>query len=226
MNRNTTNVEKKLKTTFETVHSTNHIALEGVKNLRVEKSTKKFEVVKEIDAISKKVIRIISRTPIDEVKETLSFTLSEVTPEALANYRKEGIPSFILKVDGKLYYSEISSDIDLMPFKLIGTHKCAAAGHECRRLSSASDAGGGCAKVRARSNFIERYPWITTGYETINTRHDVFIVNACSHYEVCPPRKHISAAERNAARLSLAQFVWDDVETLQEVRARRARRKY
>lgn len=112
----------------------------------------------------------------------MCFPLIEVTPEMLADYRKKGISSFVLKVEGKLFYSAIPNNISFVSSTILGSHKCAIAGHECHRLSTASDEEGGCEKVRNCSNYIERYPWITTGYETFNTKHDSFVVVNCLHY--------------------------------------------
>ena len=53
----------------------------------------------------------------------------------------------------------------------------------CQRLTAASDKNGGCGKVRAYSRCIERFDWITLGYETFNTaNNDVFFVGECMNY--------------------------------------------
>ena len=220
-----TETEKKFKTTKERSTVTKNIVLEGVKTLRAEKVTTVFEVVKELHPKTNHPYNLVSKKKIDEKVEPLVFPLTEVTPKSLAAYRKKGIPSFVLKVDGKLYYTEIPDNISFVSSTILGAHQCAVAGHECHRLSAATDENGGCQKVRDRSKIIERYPWITSGYETFNTKHDSFVVANCLHYKKCPPRRDRTAAEINNAKLSLAQFVWDDVTTLAEVRARRAKNK-
>ncbi len=227
MNKNATTpkAEKKFKTTTEVTKTTKNIVLEGVETLRAEIFTTTFEVISELHPKTNQPFKVVSKKQIDEKVEPLSFPLIEVSPEALADYRKKGVSSFVLKVDGKLYYSAIPDNISFMSSAILGAHQCAVAGHECHRLSAASDEEGGCEKVRNRSNYIERYPWITTGYETFNTKHDSFIVVNCLHYEKCPPRKYRTTAKINEARLSLAQFVWDDVNSLAEVRARKAKYK-
>lgn len=224
-NATTPKTEKKFKTTNEVSTATKNIVLEGVKTLRAERFTKTFKVVRELHPKTNQPFKVVSKEQIDEKVEPLNFPLTEVTPEALADYRKKGVSSFVLKVDGKLYYTSIPDDISFVSSTILGAHQCAVAGHECHRLSAASDEEGGCEKVRNRSNNIERYPWITEGYETFNTKHDSFVVVNCLHYEKCPPRKTRTTAEINNARLSLAQFVWDDVKTLAEVRARKEKNK-
>lgn len=224
-NATTPKTEKKFKTTKEVSEVTKNIVLEGVETLRAEKFTTTFEVVRELHPKPNQPFRVVSKKQIDEKVEPLCFPLIEVTPEMLADYRKKGISSFVLKVEGKLFYSAIPNNISFVSSTILGSHKCAVAGHECHRLSAASDEEGGCEKVRNCSNYIERYPWITTGYETFNTKHDSFVVVNCLHYEKCPPRKYRRTAEINAVRLSLAQFVWDDVKTLAEVRARKRKNK-
>ena len=227
MNTNaaTPKTEKKFKKTKEVSTVVKNIVLEGVNTLRAEKFTTTFEVTRELHPKTNQPFKVVSKEQVDEVVEPMCFHLVEVTSEELAGYRKSGISSFVLKVDGKFYYSEIPNNISFVSSSILGAHRCAVAGHECHRLSAASDEQGGCAKVRDRSNCIERYPWITTGYETFNTKHDSFVVVNCLHYEKCPPRKKLSAIEINNARLGLAQFVWDDVKTIAEVRARKAKNK-
>lgn len=225
-NATTPKTQKKFKTTKEVSKVTKNIVLEGVETLRAERFTTTFKVVRELHPKTNLPVRVVSKEQIDEKVEPLNFPLTEVRPEELADYRKKGVPSFVLKVDGKLYYTAIPDNISFVSSNILGAHLCAVAGHECHRLSAASDEEGGCGKVRNRSNYIERYPWITTGYETFNTKHDSFVVVNCLHYEKCPPRKSRTTAEINNARLGLAQFVWDDVKSLAEVRARKEKNRY
>lgn len=208
------------KVTKETTSVVRNIVLEGVKTLKAEKFTTTFEVKRELHPKTGQPYKVVSKDQIDEVVEPMTFDLIEVTAKELASYRKNGISSFVLKVDGKLYYTSIPDNISFVSSTILGAHRCAVAGHECNRLSAASDELGGCAKVRDRSQCIERYSWISTGYETFNTKHDSFVVVCCSHYEKCPPRKKLSAAELNNKRLGLAQFVWDDVKTREKVKKR------
>ena len=197
-----------------------NVILEGTEHLNMTKITKTLEMFFLSGSDS-----FMYKNQLNEMVEKLEFALIEVSPEELVEYRKNKVPSFVFKYDGKLYYTEIPYKVGMVGSTIFGEHKCATAGKECRRLSAATDEEGGCAKVRNRSNFIERYPWITTGYETFNTKHDTFIVISCSHYEMCPPREKRSPAELNKIKLSLAQYVWDDVETIEQVKARKSKFK-
>lgn len=217
--------EKKLATTTEKRTVIRNLSLDGTKTLRAEKFITTFQVTRQLNRRTGKPIKVVSKQQVSVVVEHLSFDLVEVDTDTLAEYRRSKIPSFVLKVDGKFYYSEIPNNISFVSSTILGTHKCAIAGMECHRLSAASDENGGCAKVRAYSSCIEKYSFIQTGYETFNTNHDSFIVVCCSHYEVCPPRPKKSTLEIARVKLGLAQFVWDDVETLTEVERRRTRNK-
>ena len=200
-----------------TTNVVKNIVLEGVKTLRVEKITTTFKVEYELHPKTNQPFKVVSKDQVDKVVEPMfSFELVEVTPEKLAVYRRSNISSFVLKVDGKLYYTRIPDNISFVSSNILGAHQCGV----CNRLSAASDKKGGCAKVRARSQGIERYPWITTGYETFNTKHDSFVVATCLHYEQYPPRKKIPISASNSAKLSLAQLVWDDVTSREEVAKR------
>lgn len=191
--------------------------LVGVEQLVQQSITTTYETVREI-----KPSRVVCKRPINHHQKTLkSYPLKEVTPDELAEYRKAKVPSFVLKIDGKLYHCNIPEDTSFQSYTLLGPHKCATSSKECNRLSAASDEQGGCAKVRAYSVGIERYPWIEVGYETFGTKFDSFVVVECSHYEKCPPRKHYTPAEITQKRLSLAQFFWDDVETIEEWRRKK-----
>ena len=214
--KNTNATTPNYQVTKETASVVKNIVLEGVKTLKAEKITTTFEVKRELHPKTNQPFKVVAKNQVDEVVEPMSFDLVEVTPEELAVYRRSGISSFVLKVDGKLYYASIPDNISFVFSDILGAHRCSA----CNRLSAASYEQGGCAKVRDRSQCIERYPWITTGYETFNTKHDSFVVGNCLHYEPYPSRKKLSAAELNRAKLGLAQFVWDDVTSREEVKKR------
>ncbi len=196
--------------------------LDGVKTLTVQSMESTIEVKTGIHPVTKKS-SIIYKKKSDKVIGSVTFNLVEVTPEELAVYRSSGIPYFVLKDSGKLYFTKIQRNYNLVSHEgLLGPNLCSHVGHECHHLSAATDEDGGCAKVRSLSQCIERYPWITKGYETFNTVRDAFVVIDCTHYEKCPPRKERTVAEVNRLRLGLAQIMWDDVESLQEVKRRKA----
>lgn len=178
----------------------------------------KFELKRNFQA-DRSPFTVIAKNALNEIIEDMSFDLSEVSVEELAAYRKTEIPSFVLKVEGKLYYSLIP-DINFYSYDLLGNHQCAVVGHECNRLSAATDENGGCEKVRNFSKEIEKYPWITIGYETFNTAHNSFVVVKCLHYEQCPPTVKHSFQDIMNTKLGLAQYIWDDVKSSPEVRER------
>ena len=78
--------------------------------------------------------------------ELFGFHLNQVTPEELLEFRKNNVPSLVLKVDDKLYHSEIPRNMSFTSER-IGPHMCAIPGHTCHRLSAATVEEGGCAKV-------------------------------------------------------------------------------
>ena len=211
-------MEKKKATTKKT--TVMDYTLNGVKQLIVKKITSTYNVRYEIDLETKEEIEVVGRKPIKTEVDLKQFDLAEVTVRELHNYRKKGIPSFVFKIGEKFYFAVIPDNLSLVSSHLLGEHRCSAVGDECKRLSAACDELGGCAKVRDHAHCIERYPWITVGYETFNTRHDCFVVQECLHYEKCPPRKKFSINELKVARISLAQFLWPDVTSQKEVEKR------
>lgn len=155
--------------------------------------------------------------------ETKKFRLKKVTQKELIQYRKAGVPSFVMKLEGTLYHTEIPDDLNLMTANILGKHLCAMQNAECGRLSAARDEDGGCKKVRDKSIGIERYPWILTGFETFNTRRDVFVVAKCLHYEKYKPQNKYTPEQIKKAKISIAQYVLDDenITSLAQVRMRK-----
>lgn len=160
----------------------NKAFIEGVTKLIVTKNITTLEFIRKITPTGK-LGKVINKKEMNKEVETKCFHLKEITKEEIEIYRKSQIPSFLLKMEGKFYYTKIEPDISLVASKVLGTHQCTKLGRECRRFSAASDEKGGCAKVREYSQKIEKYPWIITGYETFNTNHDSFVVVKCEHYE-------------------------------------------
>lgn len=124
------------------------------------------------------------------------FPMQQITEAELLRYRLYGKPGFVLKSNDNYYYTEIPKDLRFIACNtLLGGHCC----RNCRRLSAASDADGGCEKVRNASILyykeysnrkaielsqrIEKYDFITFGFESFNTLHDALIVIECDHYE-------------------------------------------
>lgn len=211
-----------------------NIALDGHSALRMEKVISEYELVPKKTVNSDSDMSVVARKNEKEEKyfkrllheeiKPLSFPLIPVTADQVAMCREKGISSFVYKLNGDLFWAKIPNNIAFISSDLLGgTHKCAVSGNVCQHATAASDEAGGCEKVRNGSCYIERYDWIPTGYETFNTKHDSFLVVRCLKHANCPPRPPRSAAEINALRLSLAQFVWEDVTSYQEVQLRKRR---
>lgn len=162
----------------ETIQTSKNAELHGTELLRINRSITIFEAIR--DEFNNK---LISRKIIGEKIEPLEFELTEVTEKELEYYRLNEIPSFVLKIDGKLLYTSIPDDINFLMSDMLGNHKCAHKNKTCKRLSAASDENGGCQKVRNTSRCIEKYPWITVGYESFNTKVDAFVVIECQKYQ-------------------------------------------
>ena len=55
-------------------------------------------------------------------------------------------------------------------------HECG----KCSRMFPQSNYVEGCAKVIDYNNWIEKYPWIRSGYETFRTKYNKLVVSECS----------------------------------------------
>ena len=201
MNKNITTVAT--TTTEKAVLS---ITLEGTDFLRVKYSLRLVEVLRNEEN------HIVKKTPLREEFVEELFPLQETSAEEIANLRRRKKAFFILKEAGeKLYYTAIPKNLTLLGHKLLGPHMCAVVNKECGRLSPAPDRQGGCAKVRNKSKYIERYPWIKSGYETVGTLFDAFCVCECDHYQLPPPRKKIDWEKAAELKLSIARlFLGED----------------
>lgn len=142
--------------------------------LRVETKRRIYEVIKKVRRHNVKKL-------LKEEKSVENFNLTEVDVNILNEYRRKKIPIFILKTDGKLFFSIIPRNLNLISTKFIGKHQCAFDRCTCKRLLSSSNDEGGCEKVKNFSKNIEKYPWITKGYETVNTEHEILVVVECQH---------------------------------------------
>ena len=198
-----------VKQVKETVISYRKIRIKEREEISAEEVTKNTVVLYKKDP--KKGKKFVERRKLDEQVEAKTFPLREVSLEELSELRKTKKPSFVLKEDGRYYYAEISPFMTFIASSFLGEHKCAAAGKVCNRLAAAQDEQGGCAKVRARSTHIEKYPFITKGYETFGTEgRDTFVVLECQHHEKTPARPHRTLEEINQLKLGLSYFMWEE----------------
>ena len=197
-------------------------------------------LVKEIVTLSKDnilTIRTLSKDDKEIKKE--DFPFKEVSEEELYAYRKTGKPAMCLKKEGKYYYTEIPKDLKMLSRNILGDHCCGrSGGADCGRLYACKECG--CRKVMDLgqdsyeklyysknqalylSKRIEKYDFITLGYETFNTQMDVFVVVKCTDYtsEEKGYRQKRSAEEVNRLKIGLAQYFWPDVSTRSEVQRR------
>lgn len=187
----TTNPNFKLKK--QTWTDIRDIRLDGVEALRANQVTSIFTTKYLLHPKTHKPCKMLERKLVDEIIKHLEFALTEITVEELKEFRRNGIPSFVLKKDGKFYYARIPREMNFFSMDIFGEHQCALQKQGCRHLSAASDENGGCAKVRNHATYIERYDWIKSGFETFNTNRDAFLVANCLHYEEFP--SHLNNSE-------------------------------
>ena len=199
MTTSDTNIIKKTHLRY-TLEEKKYLHQDEITTLYVMKSSKNQEPIK---------------TSVERIE---SFPLREVTVEQLKMIRAAKIPGFVLKENDTLYFAKINEDVHIMSENILGKHRCAIPGEECRRLSAAKDEDGGCAKVRNCATYIERYPWITLGYETFCTRQNALVVIDCNHYKCIQPRAKLSSSEIASLKISIAKNIDPDIKTLKDVR--------
>ena len=112
-----------------------------------------------------------------------TYTLVPTTKSDLASLREADIPSFVLKIDGKLFWAEIDRNISFFAKPLFGKHLCATGRQICQRLLIPMNQPGHCMKTYNNSKRIENYPGIIKGYETFGTRYDCFVVCECKYFK-------------------------------------------
>lgn len=120
-----------------------------------------------------------------EKKEIAKFKLKKIKEDEIKNLRANGIPGFILKEKGNYYYTEINNNSKFLSSTLLGTHICT----NCKHLSAFPDELGGCARIRNNCSNIEKFDFITLGYETFNVLQECFVVIKCKNQESFDKRK-------------------------------------
>lgn len=202
------------------------ITLEGVKQLNAEKVTSYLR----------------NGVVINEEVQKKRFPLHKVSEEKLLELRIAGKPGFVAKYEGKYYYTPIPKNMRFVTQTTMWKHVCGKSGAECSRLSAASDEDGGCAKVRdltvenylsagyelreavILSKRIEKYDFITMGFESFNTAQDSFVVAACEHYKKEEKKEHTGLSVYHT-KLALAQYVWPELSR-EEIREKLRGGKY
>ena len=216
--KSTTAIESNFQVTRKS-STTSTYELQGVEVLKVTRTRKVLESKYELNPETNAKAVVYKDIKVSEETNEFEYPLVEITTEELAEYRKSNIPSIVFKMDGKLYYSKIPKKMNLVSSAILGPHVCAVNDRECGRHYPVSEKEGGCSKVLTGARCIEKFPWITSGYETFNVQHCAFVVACCAHYRPCPPPKRkLTVQQRNELKLAIAQFIWPDVKTLAEVR--------
>lgn len=143
------------------------------------------------------------------VKTVATYKLLPITKEEIIKLRISKTPFFLLKKDGEFYSADITHNVKLVNEKLIGAHLCGECGNFCN-----------CEKVLGYSCFgLERFQFVTTGYEAFNVKQPICAVIQCDDFVVPPPREKLSVAKRDAIRLKFAQNVFPEAKSMFEVRA-------
>ena len=132
--------------------------------------------------------------------------LQAVSKEQLLRIRKEGVPIFILKVGEQIFFSQVNSYFNTSGI-LGNVHQCSVNSITCARVSAASDANGGCQKVRdiGKAKRIEKYDFILLGYEFANVKNDCLVVGVCKNFKEARQKK-FSFKEKSERKLGLACY--------------------
>ena len=222
MNTTEKNVKVETKTRIELEGRKQLLLLETTTVLAQETTTKTNRYGQMKKSIQNEVV-------IDSHEKVLEkYKLYPVTIEELKEIRKYPDPIFILKDGDNFYYAIIDSKLHLAKYNIFGKdyeHICAPSnGKLCKRFSPMPESKGGCSKVWNKPEIIERYPFIKLGYETINTDNNILCVCQCDNY-IKPPeepaKKKVSKEQLIQAKITLAQYIWPDVETLNDIREKR-----
>ena len=142
-----------------------------------------------------------------ELLSTENFHLEAVSKTVLKNLRLSGSPILVYKIEDQYYVAFINKKIQLLKSAVgsLKSHLCP----NCKRFSAACDPKG-CLKVRDEFLFIERYPFIRTGYQVVNAPQNVFVVQNCSNFEQADKQKPEQYSE--SSFLCLADYVWSGIE--------------
>lgn len=128
--------------------------------------------------------------------ETTNFPFQIVSEKELMKRRIEGKPIFVLYKKGFRFYTEIPK-LSFSALHSIAKTKCTKNTDCCERLLPMPTDIGGCDKVfdlnldryssdeytlqelLVLAKRIDKYPFITAGFETYNTTYPLFVVMEC-----------------------------------------------
>lgn len=141
-------------------------------------------IYEEVEEVNPRFgFKIKSKRVVKTESSIEEYKLEEVSEEELYKIREYKLPAFIMKENDRYFYAWIPFELRLLGSMTV-EHKCAPRNDVCKRLTPLPDNLGGCAKVRAKNPRIEKYDWITKGYESVHTVCDCFIVLECEHHEL------------------------------------------
>ena len=172
---------------------------------------KKGDYERDVEKKKNDNIKVVCETE-EDVEE---FDLREIPKEKLQILRSQQIPVFILKENNRYYFAFVPYN-----FKLTGSvkieHRCAPRTTICKRLSPKADCDGGCRKVRAAKKRLESFSWIKSGYETINTEFESFLVIKCEHQDLLEDADKYAKVP-GEKMLELSSFLWNDVDNVNQM---------
>lgn len=166
---------------------------------------------------------------ITEICEYSIFQLDPISKAEIIEKRISRIPAFILKLDADtFYYTEIPKETRFNTSESKkDTHLCQTCKKflKCRKVLD-----GSVVENRARTNSeisaisnssrIEKFRFITEGFETFNVINTNFKVKECSNYEYKDPfktRRKLSTAKKDIDLVLLAQFLNPDIDDLDDL---------
>lgn len=165
-------------------------------------------------------------------KQVDKFPITRVTRSQIKNYRLDGKPYCLIKSNGRYVIAPIPDNLSLT--NVTCKHLCSVCDHCFARPESE----GGCSKICDlsadeysdlsenqaidESMRLEKYDFITTGFETIGTNGaNVFIVMNCNHFVHEPVRysplilpERNEKNEENCRRISEAaiESMWENFQ--------------
>ena len=118
-----------------------------------------------------------------EIDENLlkNLEMRQVTITELASLREKNRPGIAIKIKEQLYYAPLSklkiiSNSDVLCKK----HECSSGNYVCKKLIALPEPFG-CTHILFPTYNIELLPFIVSGYQTINTKRNIFVVIECKN---------------------------------------------
>ena len=139
----------------------------------------------------------------EKIEHYLNF--KEVSKEELLKIRTNSYsaipkqPGFILKENGVFYYTPIPSRLHFSEDFCKGRiHLCC----DCARMHALPFDKGGCNKALDRKLRIDKYSFISDGYEIFGTTNNAMPVFKCQYFQKEEPRKNTKLSNDSLNRLA------------------------